>query len=209
MAIEIDFATKVITIPQADCTLVSGTFYRLPTKDTFKAQVGALMDNEEHIWMDYPIDHNPSYTVAGVTYAAKVEIVNGYTVEFTPNSAWSVELTDSNNNLWDIGSGVLVQNQVQVIPTNAAGLQVVSTGSGLSVGQDTKLSRVHAMLDVIEGTMDHAMMMRLLFSVLCGKVTDAETDTVKFKGVDGVKSRVMSTTDEHGNRTSVSWDPTP
>jgi len=208
VAIEIDFATKVITVPQADCTLVSGTFYRLPTKDTFKAQVGAIMDNEEHIWMDYPIDHNPSYTVAGTTYAAKVEIVNGYKVEFTPNSAWSVELIDSNNNLWDIGSGVLVQNQVQVIPTNAAGLQVVSTGSGVTAQDKTDIIN-GTWSNALDGSMTAEMMMRLLFAVSCGKVIDAETDTVKFKGADGSKNRVMSTTDEHGNRVTVTWDATP
>lgn len=208
MAIEIDFATKVITVPQADCTLVSGTFYRLPTKDTFKAQVGALMDNEEYIWMDYPIDHNPSYTVAGVTYAAKVEIVNGYTVEFTPNSAWSVELADSNNNLWDIGSGVLVQNQVQVIPTNAAGLQLVSTGSGLSPGQDAKLTAVHGNLDQIEGTMSHSMMLRIIFAMLCNEVVDAETSRVTFKSANGLKNRIMMDADEHGNRSNIAWDLT-
>ena len=122
MAISIDYDTKVITVNQSDCTFVSGTFYRLPTKTVFKAEVDALMDNENYMWMDHPIDHNTEYSVAGTTYAPKIEVVNGYTVQFLPDSAWSVELTESNNNLWDIGGGVLVQNQVQVIPTNSAGL---------------------------------------------------------------------------------------
>jgi hypothetical protein len=142
MAISIDFLTKVISVPQADCTFVTGTFYRLPTKSTFKAQVDAIMAGEHGMPFDHPIDHNKDYTVAGVTYAPKVEIINGYSVQFTPDSQWSVELTESNNNLWDIENGVLVQNQVQVIPTNSAGLIQVTSGSGLSSAQDTTLSNI-------------------------------------------------------------------
>lgn len=217
MAISIDQATRVITVPQADCTFVSGSFYRLPTKTVFKAQVDAVMDNEEHIWLPHPIDHNTEYTVAGVTYAPKIEVVNGYTVQFTPDSLWSVELTESNNNLWDVGNGVLTQNSVQVIPTNAAGLQIVSTGSGLSTEQNDWLSdtnsKVNANLHNIEDTgavnMNHAMMTRIIYAMLCNKVVDAETSTVKFLTADGVDTRIQMDTDEHGNRDNIIWKMTP
>ena len=122
MAITIDFPAKVVTVPQADCTFVSGTFYRLPTKTVFKAAVDALVAGEEGMPFQPPIDHNTEYTVVGVTFAPKIEMINSYMVEFTPNTQWSVELTESNNNIWDVGGGILVQNQVQVIPTNTAGL---------------------------------------------------------------------------------------
>ena len=46
VAIAIDFATLIITVPQADLTLVSGSLYELPTEDTFRADVNALMDDE-------------------------------------------------------------------------------------------------------------------------------------------------------------------
>lgn len=203
MAISIDPATKVITVPQADCTFVSGTFYRLPTKTVFKAQVDALMDNEDFIWLDHPIDHNTEYTVAGITYAPKIEVVNGYTVQFTPNSAWSVELTESNNNLWDVESGILVQNQVQVIPTNSAGLQRVTSGSGLDASQDTKLTRIHTMLDVIEDGLDHQEVMRILLAAMAGLATGADTSQMKFKSHDGLTDRITADHDGKGNRTAV------
>jgi len=122
VAISIDWANKIISVPQADCTLVSGTFYRLPTETVFRAAVNDLMDDDEGMAYEDPISHNTEYTVAGVTYARKIEIINGYSVQFTPDSQWSVELTESNNNLWDVENGILVQNQVQVIPTNTSGL---------------------------------------------------------------------------------------
>ena len=130
MAFSYNFLTNVITVPQGDCTFVTGTFYRLLTKTTFKAQVDTFFASEQGMPFTHPIDHNPDYTVAGVTYAPKVEIIPPYSVEFSPSSAWSVELTESNNNIWDIESGILVQNQVQVIPTNTAGLIAGGGGGG-------------------------------------------------------------------------------
>jgi hypothetical protein len=88
------------------------------------------MASEQGMPFPHPIDHNPDYTVAGVTFAPKVEVVAPYSVEFSPSAAWSVELTESNNNLWDIGAGILTQNQVQVIPTNTAGLIEGGGGGG-------------------------------------------------------------------------------
>jgi hypothetical protein len=130
MAFTYNFLTNVITVPQADCDLVSGTFYRLPTKATFKAEIDAFFASEQGMPFSHPIDHNPDYIVAGVTFAPKVEVLAPYSVEFTPSAAWSVELTESNNNIWDIGAGILVQNQVQVIPTNSAGLIAGGGGGG-------------------------------------------------------------------------------
>ena len=128
MAISIDFVTKIITVPQADMTFVSGTFYRLPTETKFRADVNALMDDEEGILHEDPISHNTTYIVAGVEYARKIEIINGYSITMSPDSQFSVELVGSNNNLWDVENGILNQNQVQVIPTNSAGLQEITTG---------------------------------------------------------------------------------
>lgn len=39
------------------------------------------------------------------------------------------QLEGSNNNIWDVENGILNQNQVQVIPTNSAGL-IVGSGGG-------------------------------------------------------------------------------
>lgn len=129
MAISIDFATKIITVPQADCILVSGNLYRLPTKTVFRAQVIALAAAEEGVVFPPPIDHNADYTVFGVTYAPKVEVINGYSVTFTPDTAWSVLLEESNNNIADIEAGILNPNNVTVIPNNSGGLILASIGT--------------------------------------------------------------------------------
>lgn len=127
MAMTVDWPNKIISIPQSDLTLVSGTVYEMDTESYFRTQLMALADDEQGITYDLPFVHNTEVTVAGVTYARFIEIINGYTVQFTPDSQWTARLTGSNNNIFD--TGVLVQNQVQVIPNNSAGLQVVTTGA--------------------------------------------------------------------------------
>ena len=146
MAISIDHDTLIITVPQADLTFVSGTFYRMDTENYFRAGVLALLDDEDHMVLEDAISHNTEVTVAGVTYARFIELINGYSVEFSPNSQWTVEVTGSNNNLHDVAAGALVQNQVQVITTNAAGLISVTSGSGLSAAQATQLIEIYTRL---------------------------------------------------------------
>jgi hypothetical protein len=122
MTITVDWLTKTFFVPQSDLTFVSGTLYEMDTEAYFRAGVNAIMASEEGIPFDTPIDHNAEYTVAGVTYARKIEMINGYNLTFTPDAQWSVRLAGSNNNLFDIENGILNQNQVQVIPQNSAGL---------------------------------------------------------------------------------------
>jgi hypothetical protein len=125
MALSLDPDTKVITIPQADLTLVTGTLYELDTNQ-FRLDVGVLLASETYIWMDYAFQHNTSVTVAGTTFARIIEFINGYSIEFEDGS-YSVRLAGSNNNIFDVENGILVQNSVQVIAQNSAGL--VETGA--------------------------------------------------------------------------------
>ena len=132
MALSIDPATLIISIPKADLSLVSGTLYELDTNQ-FRKDVMALLDDEEYIWMPNAFTHNTEVTVAGVTFARTLEFINGYSVEFEDGS-YSVRLTGSNNNIFDVENGILVQNTVQVIAQNSAGLQTVISGSGVTAG---------------------------------------------------------------------------
>jgi hypothetical protein len=131
MAISVDWGTKVITVPQADLTLITGTLYELDT-DVFRLALKALEDDEYGMAHPDTHVHNTEVTVAGVTYARFIEIVNGYSVTFE-NGAYTVRLVGSNNNIFDVENGILNQNTVQVIAGNSAGLIV---GSGSSGGWD-------------------------------------------------------------------------
>jgi len=149
MAITIDWPTKVISIPQADITFVSGTLYELDT-DWFRLQLKAIEASEEGMpFVDTHV-HNTEVTVAGTTFFRTIEIVNGYSVQFTPDTQWSVRLAGSNNNIFDVENGILVQNQVQVIAQNSAGGQVIETGvSGLTSAESSQLDGIDITLTVL------------------------------------------------------------
>ena len=132
MALIIDPATKVVSIPQSDLTLVTGTLYSLDTNQ-FRLDLKALISSETYIWMDDPHLHNTEVTVAGTTYARTISTIDNWSYTFIPDAQYSVRLEGSNNDFFDIEAGNLNQNQVQVIPTNSAGL-IVNEQQSLSQG---------------------------------------------------------------------------
>lgn len=119
--------TGVIFVPQSYLTLVSGTLYTMDTNQ-FRLDLKAWEASPDGMPWLRTNQHNTEVTVAGVTYARTIEIINGYSVEFE-DGQYTVRLEGSNNNIFDVEGLVLVQNQVQVIPTNSAGL-IVTSGTG-------------------------------------------------------------------------------
>lgn len=189
MALSLDPATKVISVPQGDLTFISGTLYELDT-DQFRKDVMALLASESYIWMEDAFSHNTEVTVAGTTFARTLEFINGYSIEFTPNSAWTARLIGSNNNIFDVENGILVQNQVQVIPTNSAGLV-----------------NANPLADVLEGTVTTEDALRIILAAVAGKSTKAGNNFT-FRDQSDSKDRITSTTDGNGSRTSVAVDGT-
>jgi len=116
MALSINWATKVITVPQADLTLVSGVIYEHDV-DAFQRDLSDILDSEEGAPQLPTHNHNTELVLAGVTYVRSVEIINGYTVTYE-NGNYRVNLVGANNNIID----VLNYNSVQVVPNNSAGL---------------------------------------------------------------------------------------
>lgn len=87
-------------------------------------------------------------------------------------------------------------------------IRTVAVGSGLDAGQDTKLTNIDSLLSSIEGSFDHREAMRLVMSVLMGKVSGAGTGTETFRDTTDAKDRVVVTVDASGNRTVVVLDET-
>ena len=133
----IDRATHIIKVFKADTfmTLIIGTLYEMDT-DGFRL---ALKDDEDGVDGMGALkthDHFAPYTVAGVTYAQKFEILAPYSLEFE-DGQYSVRLVGSNTNLFDVEAKKLVQNQVQVIAQNSAGLisvDILTQADGVEPG---------------------------------------------------------------------------
>ena len=130
MAYTVNWITRIIEVPTADLTLVSGTRYSLDMAD-FLTEIRRLeWEFTGGLWAPPMLDHtNTKKDFAGADYAPFDELINNYQVMFT-GLATRVDLIGSNNNIND----VLVDNGVSVIPSNSAGLQVkyIDTGSGVT-----------------------------------------------------------------------------
>ena len=191
MALGINWSTLNFTVPQADLTLITGSLYELDTETVFRQGINAIMDDEDGIVFEDPITHNTEVTVAGTTFARTIEMINNYTVEFTPDSQYSVRLAGSNNNIFDVENSILIQNQVQLISQNSAGLI-----NGEIVDQ------------IVEGTINIQQAMRLILSTLGSKVSGVTTSTETFRDTADSKDRVIVTLDPNNNRTAVTLDLT-
>lgn len=133
MAISIDWATKVISIPKADTTLVDigPPEVRELDMDAFRLELKDLEDDEEGMPFLDTHQHTAPLTVAGVTLARVVEIINGYTITFE-NGTYSVNIVGANSNISD----VLNHNSVGVNTANSAGLIEVASGeAGMTLGE--------------------------------------------------------------------------
>ncbi len=138
MPISIIWGTKVIEVPQSYLTNITGTLYELDTEQ-FRLDLKNLEDDEEGMPFPDTHNHNTEVTVAGITYARVIEIINGYSITFE-DGQYSVRLAGSNNNFFDVENGILNQNQVQVIPGNSAGLIVHVSGSGVTDQDKTEIA---------------------------------------------------------------------
>ena len=202
MALSINWATQVITVPQADLTLISGSLYELDV-DAFRLALKDIEDSEEG--MAHPRTHNHStqVTLSGVTYARVFEMVNGYTITFQDTGTpYTVRCVGANHNIADVKN----VNNVSLIIGNSAGLITVASGSGLDAGQDAKLTAINAQLTNIEAGLDHNELLRLIAAILLGKVSGAGSGTESFRDLADSKNRVVAQVDVDGNRSSVTLD---
>lgn len=151
MSITVNPLTFVISVPKADLTFVSGTLYKHNT-DAFRLELKNWEDTVDGIASPKTHNHNTEVTIVGTTYFRAINMLAPYSIEYE-NGLYSVILEGSNNNMWDIEGGILVQNSVQVIPTNTAGGQVVrvETGtSGLTTAESNALMQNTADLSAIQ-----------------------------------------------------------
>lgn len=197
MALTLDPATRLISIPQADLTFVSGTLYSLDT-DQFRKDVMDLLASGSYIWMPDAYSHNGEVTVAGTTFARTLEFINSYSVQFEDTgSQYSVRLEGSNNNIFDVENGILTPtDKVTIIPTNSAGL--IDGGATAS----------ELWSYIIETGFTAEEMMRLVAASLAGKLSGAGTTNVKIRDLNDTKDRIDATVDASGNRTAVTLDDT-
>lgn len=139
MALTIDPATRVISVPQADLSLISGTLWSLDSNQ-FRKDVWDILSSESHIWLPPAFTHNTEVTITGDTLARTIVFINGFSVTFEDTgSAYSIKIEGSNNNIHDIDGGILNPTALTtVIPTNSFGL--ITSPQILEIHQDAGLN---------------------------------------------------------------------
>lgn len=124
MAVTINWNTKVISVPKSFMVEISPTLYELDV-NALRIALKDIEDSPDGMAQLDTHRHNSPVTLAGVTYARSLEIINGYTVTFE-DGQYTVKCLNANHNLADVKN----LNQVSLIIGNAAGLVVVDGGTG-------------------------------------------------------------------------------
>lgn len=126
MAITIDYSDGVtpeyiINIPRLDMLDVTGgspTEIRQLNVDDFRKVLADLGDDPDGMNFPTSFFHTPPLTVAGVTLARVVQILDPYVIQFE-DGLYNVNIVGGNSNVSD----VTIKNQVGVNTANSAGLQ--------------------------------------------------------------------------------------
>ncbi len=134
----INHNTKVISVLQSELVPLGGSLYEYDI-NTLRLALKTLEDDADGMTLDDTHKHTPPTTLAGVTFARQVEIINGYTVTFQDGS-YSVNIIGGNSNLGD----VINRNSAGVNTANSAGMVQVDTGGGTFTADDrTMLQLLH------------------------------------------------------------------
>ena len=145
MAYSVDWISKVFTIPQGDLTFLSGNNYSLSLVDVHNELRRLEWSFTDGLWAPRIANFYETVTLSGIPKSPSVEITNGYTFNFT-GSNYNVILSDYDNNLVDV---YIPSNGISILGNNSVGRQTVTTGSGLSIEQDQKLTDIHGQTDEV------------------------------------------------------------
>ena len=162
MAISINHQSYVIFIPKASTTFLgtnATTGYEIRSYDEYALmrELADYLDSDVGVALPNAFTHATQVNISGITYARSLSFLAPYTITFE-NGTYQVKLVGgTNNNILD----VLNPNNVSVIPANSAGLQQVSSGSGLDAGQDAMLTAINA---AVQSYLDATVSSRLAAS---------------------------------------------
>lgn len=198
MAVSIDYATKVISVPQADLTSLGGSRYELDV-DVLRLALRALEANETGIVFDITHNHNTAVSLSGVTYARVIEFINSYTINFEDGN-YAVVCVGANHNIADVKT----VDSVSLIIGNSAGLIQVTSGSGVlpsdivdiadavwneAIGDHTTAGSTGEALDNISGGSSPETIAGAVWAYL---ISDASTAGSTGKALNLIKLLTMS-----------------
>lgn len=124
MPVSVDWSTGVISIPRSYLDDLGGGVYELDV-ERLRLDLKDAEDGEQGIVHPDTHRRNEPVTIAGVTYAQTLEIVNDYEIEFE-DGQYAVNIVGANSNVAEVAR----VNQVSIRSFNSAGLIVSGSGGG-------------------------------------------------------------------------------
>lgn len=182
MSLQVNWATKVISIPQSYLEFVSGNTYKLDVNQ-FRLDLKGIEDSEEGMVFLDTHRHNTETMIGGMTLSRVVEMINDYTITFE-DGQYIVNLTGANNNILD----VVNLNQVSIRSSNSAGL-VISQEAWTQVEKEQVISDVGSIHEYDTGRWKIDKANSLMYVYLLG---------------DGIPLVVFELLDEYGNKVDFS-----
>lgn len=203
MAISVDWITGEITVPRADMPViqVSPEIRRLDT-DQFWLDLKDLEKTADGIiWPDTQLNF-PSYSISGIVYNQAFQIIAPYFVTFE-DGQYAVSLVNTNNNILDVAT----QNQVRIASNNSAGLQTVTSGSGITQGDKDDIEN-QIFARTVETGFSFEAIQRLLASEAAGKIVQQPSGDYVIRDLNDTKDRIDGSPAANNGRDINSTDGT-
>ena len=144
MAYSVDWVAKVFTIPQSDLTFLGGKNYLLNAADAHEELRRLEWAFADGLWAERIAKFYETVTLSGIPKSPSLEIINGYTFNFT-GSNYNVIIDGFDTNLFDV---YLPANGVSMLAINSVGRQTV-TSSGLTAEESGQLNSIDSKTDLI------------------------------------------------------------
>lgn len=193
MAAVANWATRQITIPLSDLTVITpGVRYSL-TSDKLWELLRELAGSEEGIAQTYTPDLFPFRRTAATAGTPQItDLINNYFIQFG-SGPYTLDITDGNTNLGDPAVHP-AGDQVSVNTNNTAG--AIQVGSGVT--EQDKIDIANAVMNyIVENGETFIEQIRLMRAEAAGDIVRSG-DLHTIKSADGNTDRIVANADENG-----------
>lgn len=203
MAISLIQSTKRIFVPKSDLTLVSASpDIRSIDVNFFHNELRTLETLPENDVFEITHTHNTVVTIGNVVLSRVMEILPPWNVEFEEvGLPYAVRIVGGNTNIEERS----IVNNVSIRPQNSAGLQQVTSGSGV-LPSDVIDIRNAIFEFVMENAETFADQIRLMRAEAAGSI-ERTGNIHRIKSADGTKDRIVAEADQT-SRTAILTDGT-
>ena len=190
MAYAVNWTTKVVTVPLADMTLVSGSNYALDAGDVWIELRRLEASPSDGLWADQIAEFVNTQVLSGLSYSAILKMINGYTWD-TDTTNKTISLLGINSNLLDV---FIPGNGISVLANNSGGK--ITVGSGVTQqDKDDIENQVHTR--IMENGESFEEQTRLIRAEAAGSIVKTG-DVHEIKSANGGKTRITATANEDG-----------